>query len=82
MFMIWFIGFLSILAYRVFNAGMKTKTLFYRVSPYYGDGGKMIFNDGAAGSYALYTFLIALTWMISLPIIGIFMLGKRFNKES
>lgn len=81
MFSIWFIGFAAFIVYRVFNAGMKSKDLFYRVSPYYGDGGKIVFNETAAFNYALFTFLIAITWMACLPAIGLFKLGQRFNKE-
>lgn len=82
MFSIWFTGFAVFIVYRVFNAGMKSKDLFYRPSPYYGDNGKIVFNEAAAFNYALFSFIIAITWMASLPAIGIFMLGQRFNKEA
>lgn len=79
---IWLLGFIGIILYRAFYAGMKSKTLFYRESPYYGDNGKIIFNDNAAFSYAMWTFCAGFTWPISLPLIGIFMLGKRYQKEA
>lgn len=81
MFSIWFTGFAAFVVYRVFNAGMKSKSLFYRVSPYYGDNGKIVFHENAAWNYAFSTFLIAITWMAVLPVISIFKLGQRFNKE-
>jgi uncharacterized membrane protein len=80
MFSFWFIGFLSILAYRVFYAGMNNKT-FYKVSPYRMDNGKMVFDEGKAFGYAFISFVVAIFWMAALPVIGIYTLGKRFNKE-
>ena len=79
---VWFLGFVAFVLYRAFNAGMKSKTLFYRVSPYYSDNGKTIFNEGAALTYAAWTFFVGFTWLVSLPLIGIFMLGKRYQKEA
>lgn len=77
---IWLVGFIAIVLYRVFQAGMNSKQ-FYRVSPYYTDKGKIIFNDGAAFTYVAWTFFVGLTWLVSLPLIGIYKLGKRFQKE-
>lgn len=79
---IWFVGFIAFILCRAFYAGMKSKTLFYRESPYYGDNGKIIFNDNAAFSYGVWTFFVGFAWPISLPLIGIFMLGKRYQKEA
>lgn len=80
MFSVWFVGFLATIVYRVFYAGMNSN-IFYRVSPYRSDEGKIIFNEGEAFSYTFFTIVVALTWVISVPIIGIFLLGQCFNKE-
>ena len=83
--MIWFIGFLAFVVYRTFNAGMKSDSLFYgnvrrwdssfrnQISVREFDGEKLLF-------YILFTVGIGLTWPISLPCIGIYLLGKRYAK--
>ena len=77
--MIWFIGLITFVIYRVFNAGMNSKSLFYCADRYNTkgpdkfDGEKVLF-------YSLITGVLALTWPISLPCIGIYLLGKRYAK--
>lgn len=83
---IWFLGFIGILGYAIFNAGMKTKELFYvKKQEYDGSYTKRImveaFDGEKATGYGLKAFVVALTWPISLPLIGIFLLGKRFANK-
>jgi hypothetical protein len=76
---IWFFGFIGFILARTFYAGMNTKTLFYR-DPKYGETGRKVCEDKVAG-YMLLTIGFSVTWPLSLPVIGIYMLGKRFSKE-
>ena len=79
MFTIWFYGAIVFILARTFYAGMNSKSLFYR-DPKYGEVGQQIDEDKAAG-YMLLTVGFSLTWPLSLPLLGMFKLGKRFNKE-
>jgi hypothetical protein len=64
-----------------FYAGMNSKSLFYRdPKSYSSEVGRQIDEDKAAG-YMLLTVGFSLTWPLSLPVLGMFQLGKRFNKE-
>ena len=72
--MFWFFGLSTILLGRTFYAGMRYKTLFYR------EPGWQLDDDKVAG-YILKTLAVALTWPLSLPLIGIFVLGQKFNKK-
>lgn len=76
---IWFFGFIGFILARTFYAGMNTKTLFYR-APKYGETGRQVCEDKVAG-YMLLTLGFSITWPLSLPVIGIYMLGKHFSKE-
>jgi hypothetical protein len=78
--MFWFIGLLTILLGRTFYAGMRYKTLFYREPKRYGEQGQQLDDDMIAG-YILRTIAVAITWPLSLPLIGIFVLGQKFNKK-
>lgn len=78
--MFWFFGLSTILLGRTFYAGMRYKTLFYRDPMRYGEAGRQLDDDLVAG-YILRTVVVALTWPISLPLIGIFVLGQKFNKK-
>ena len=78
--MFWFFGLATILLGRTFYAGMRYKTLFYRDAKRYGETGLQLDDDMIAG-YILRTLVTALTWPISLPLIGIFVLGQKFNKK-
>ena len=80
--MIWFSGFVLFCIYRVFNAGMNSKTLFYRGPKYSFEDKGLHFDDGKLFTYAAVTFVIGITWPLSVPLIGIFLLGKRFAKEN
>jgi hypothetical protein len=62
----------AILAYRVFKAAQTDFT--------YGGGDTDIDIDKLF-PYMLLTLLAVLAWPIVLPCYGIYMLGKRFNKE-
>ena len=79
MFTIWFYGVIVFVLARTFYAGMNSKSLFFR-APKYGEVGHQIDEDKAAG-YMLLTVGFSLTWPLSLPLLGMFKLGKRFNKE-
>lgn len=79
MFSIWFYGAIVFVLARTFYAGMNSKKLFFR-APKYGEVGHQIDEDKAAG-YMLLTVGFSLTWPLSLPVLGMFQLGKRFNKE-
>ena len=79
MFTIWFYGAIVYVLASTFYAGMNSKKLFYR-DPKYGEVGRQIDEDKAAG-YMLLTVGFSLTWPLSLPVLGMFQLGKRFNKE-
>lgn len=83
--MIWLIGLITFIVYRVFIAGMKSKSLFYTTRNEYSyeanqkrlveklDGDKIIF-------YVVWTIGLAFTWPLSIPAIGIYLLGKRYAK--
>ncbi len=79
MFSIWFYGAIVYVLASTFYAGMNSKKLFYR-DPKYGEVGRQIDEDKAAG-YMLLTVGFSLTWPLSLPVLGMFKLGKHFNKE-
>jgi hypothetical protein len=78
--MFWLYGFIALLLGRSFYAGLRYKTLFYRDAKRYGETGLQLDDDMIAG-YILRTLVTALTWPISLPLIGIFVLGQKFNKK-
>jgi hypothetical protein len=78
--MFWFIGLLTILLGRTFYAGMRYKTLFYRDPIRYGESTRQLDDDMIAG-YIVRTVVVAVTWPLSLPLIGIFVLGQKFNKK-
>lgn len=79
--MIWFAGFILFVSYRVFNAGMNTKTLFYRDQVYSFEGKGPHFDDNKLMIYAGITFGVGITWPIAMPLIGIYLLGKRYGKK-
>jgi hypothetical protein len=79
MFSVWFYGAIVFVLARTFYAGMNSKSLFFR-APKYGEVGHQIDDDKAAG-YMLLTVGFSLTWPLSLPVLGMFQLGRRFNKE-
>lgn len=78
--MFWLYGFIALLLGRSFYAGLRYKTLFYRDAKRYGETGLQLDDDMIAG-YILRTVVVALTWPISLPLVGIFVLGQKFNKK-
>jgi hypothetical protein len=65
---------ITILLGRTFYAGVRYKTLFYR------ELGRKLDDDKVAG-YILKTLAVALTWPISLPLIGIFVIGQKFGRK-
>lgn len=79
---IWFVGFILFILYRVFNAGMNTKALFYRGPRYSFEDPGLYFDDNKVFGYALYTFGIGLIWPIAVPMLGLYKLGQRFSKEN
>jgi hypothetical protein len=80
MFTLWLIGIITILLGRAFYAGLRSKDLFYREPKRYGESGRQLDDDSIA-SYILFTVVISITWPVSLPVLGIYMPGKRFSKE-
>lgn len=77
---IWLLGFITFIMGRAFYAGMKSKTLFYRL-PRYSENGPQ-FDEGKLFSYSFATLGMSLSWPISLPVVGVYMLGKRYQKEA
>ena len=77
--MVWFAGFILFILYRAFNAGMNAKSLFYR-EPRYGEKPEPQFDEGKALFYALFTFGVGLSWPIAFPLLGMYLLGKRYDK--
>jgi hypothetical protein len=75
---IWFIGFIGIILFRAFYAGMNSKALFYR-APRYGESGAQ-FDESKLLGYGLVSLGVGVSWPISLPVLGVYMLGQRFNK--
>lgn len=80
--MIWFIGFIAIVLYRVFYAGMNSKSLFYRGPRYSFEDKGPHFDENKVFVYGFQTIGIAITWPIALPVLGVYLLGKRFQKEA
>ena len=78
--MVWLFGFIGLLLGRTFYAGLRYKTLFYRDPARYGEAGRQLDDDKVAG-YIVRTVVVAVTWPLSLPLIGIFVLGQKFNKK-
>jgi hypothetical protein len=72
-------GLITILLGRTFYAGMRYKTLFYRPKRY--DETVRQVDDDLVVGYILRTVVVALTWPISLPLIGIFKIGQKFGKK-
>lgn len=80
---IWLIGFLAIIVYRVFYAGMYTKQEFYRKSEWsWEDKDNLHFCEIKTLKYAFITFVAAFTWPIAAPLYSVYKLGKRYTKES
>jgi hypothetical protein len=79
---IWFFGFIAIILYRAFYAGMNSKSLFYREPRRYEDSVGPQFDDNKVFGYALLTGGMALSWPLSLPLYGLYKLGERFKKEA
>jgi hypothetical protein len=78
--MFWFSGLIAILLGRTFYAGLRYKTLFYIDYMRQGKTVRQVDDDLVAG-YIVRTVIVAVTWPISLPLIGIFILGQKFNKK-
>ena len=79
MFSIWFYIVIVLILARTFYAGMNSKSLFYR-DPKYSEVGRQIDGDKVVGYMAL-TLVFSVTWPLSLPVLGVFKLGKRYSKE-
>lgn len=78
--MFWAFGFIGLLLGRTFYAGLRYKTLFYRDPKRYGETIRQVDDDMVTG-YILRTVVVAITWPISLPLIGVFLLGQKLNKK-
>jgi hypothetical protein len=81
---IWFFGFIGVILAATFYAGMNTKKLFYH-GPKYGETGWKVCENKVepykVADYMLLTLGFSITWPLSLPVIGIYMLGQKFNRE-
>ena len=75
---IWFFGLITILLGRAFYAGLRSKDLFYREPKWRDETGRQVCDEKVAG-YMLRTLGVSLTWPLSLPLIGLFVLGQKFN---
>ena len=80
MFGFWFLGFVSFVVYRIFNAGMNSKTLFYTPPGRYDNGPS--FSEDRVAAYCVKTIASGFLWPIVLPTVGIYKLGQRFNKDA
>lgn len=80
MFSVWFVGFLAYIVYRVFNAGMNSSNLFYNPKGRYDSG--PTFSEDKVAFYIFKTIVAALFWPFVLPTVGVYKLGKRFNKDT
>jgi len=78
MFELWFLGFISVIGYRAFNAGMNTKSLFYVTRQRYGEKSYTEFDFDLSFVYTGWTVAAALFW----PVYCVFLLGKKFRKEA
>lgn len=78
MFGLWFAGFLGILAYRLFDAGFNARKYFYR----YPNARDCDWDGELVFFYIAISILVSLTWLVTLPGIIIFKIGKRFNKDA
>ena len=76
---LWFFGFIAVVLYRAFYAGMNAKSLFYVTK-----AGKEVDDVDQMMNmavYALVALAVATAWPIALPVICIYKLGQRFSKE-
>lgn len=81
MFTIWFIGFIGIILYRAFNAGMNSADLFFREKKYsFESKDELYLDEGQIMSYIIYTLLASVTWPLVLPVYGVYKLGVRRSK--
>lgn len=80
--MVWISGFVLFILYRAFNAGMNAKTLFYRGPRYSFEDKGPHFDENKVFGYCMWTFAIGITWPVAVPLVGLFMLGKRYAKEA
>jgi hypothetical protein len=77
---IWFFGLITILLGRTFYAGLHSKDLFYREPKRHGETGRQVCEDKVAG-YMLRTLGVSLTWPLTLPLVGLFVIGQKLNKK-
>ena len=83
--MIWFLGFIVVIGYRLFNAGMKSDSLFYaNKMEWTNDYSKKVPVRALEGEklfvYVAVTIGVALTWPLALPAVGMYLLGKKLAK--
>ena len=80
--MIYSLGVLIVLAYRIFNAGMRSKTLFYKDvrTGYSANPTRRQFDGDLLIIYVVVTAGLSLFWPIALPGYGLYALGKRCAK--
>ena len=76
---IWFLGFIGIIVYRCFDAGRYAQKLFYTRSSY--RNSELEFSVDRVMGYAFFSVLIAIFWLIILPVYGIYRLGQKFGEK-
>ncbi len=76
---VWFLGFLGVIVYRVFNAGMNTKSLFYNADDARYRAGQL--DVDRVIFYIVKSVVSSLFWMFVFPGYGIFVLGRKYRKE-
>lgn len=81
MFSIYIYGMLAIIVIAVFRAGYRFDQLFVSKSNSYSERPGTLYIDGdKIFVYIMKTGIITLSWPLSLPLVGVFWLGKNYNK--
>jgi hypothetical protein len=76
---LWFFGFIVVVLYCAFYAGMNAKSLFYNTKANLEvDDVDQMLNVTV---YVFVALAVATAWPIALPVICIYKLGQRFSKE-
>lgn len=81
MFMIWFLGFVSVIVARIIYAGMKWEEKFYSLDRY-GRKKEPELDYDKLMPYGFTTFAIALFWLFVVPAYGLFLLGRKIGRKN
>ena len=83
---IWLLGFLGVLVWQAINAGMHPE-LVSKPPPDYDvryNGKKadeLEVNFDKTAGYVFLTLVIAVAWMLVLPVYGLYRLGRKIRKK-